>query len=156
MRKLLALATLLGVTALVAGSAFAGNGPPHPGFYVDGTVYRTVGTPTDFSGTGAPASSFDTIYEFNAGLPAGQMNQLNVATAAPGDQDYNGGRWRVKVLGFPNGYGAAVASGDLNGNDVIDSDTELAAAMGAGDAVVAGDGPSFECPVIPMPGRGRA
>ena len=109
MRKLLALATLLGVTALVAGSAFAGNGPPHPGFYVDGTVYRTVGTPTDFSGTGAPASSFDTIYQF-AGR--GRPEQFNVATAAPGDRDFNGGRWRVKVLGFPSGYQAAVASGD--------------------------------------------
>jgi hypothetical protein len=147
MTRLLALLTVLGVTAF-AGSAFAGNGPPHVGFYVDGTAYRTVGTPTDLSGTGAPDGSFDTLYEFSG-------NQLNVATAAPGDQDYNGGRWRVQVLGFPSGYGAALASADENGNGVIDGDAELALAFADGTAVVTGPGPSFECPVIPLP-HGRA
>jgi hypothetical protein len=142
MTRLFAFLTVLGATALV-GSAFAGNGPPHVGFYVDGATYRTVGTPTDFSGTGAPDRSFDTLYEFSG-------NQLNVATAAPGDQDYNGGRWRVQVLGFPSGYGAALASGDRNGNGVIDSDAELALAFGDGTAEVASPGPSFECPVIPL------
>jgi hypothetical protein len=142
MTRLLAFLTVLGAAAL-AGSAFAGNGPPHVGFYVDGATYRTVGTPTDFSGTGAPDSSFDTLYEFSG-------NQLNVATAAPGDRDYNGGRWRVQVLGFPSGYGAALASGDENGNGVIDSDAELALAFADGTALVAGPGPSFECPVIPL------
>ncbi len=142
MTRLLALLTVLGV-AVFAGSAYAGNGPPHVGFYVDGTTYRTVGTPTDLSGTRAPDHAFDTIYEFSG-------TQLNVATAAPGDQDYNGGRWRVQVLGFPSGYGAALASGDANGNGVLDSDAELALAFADGTAVVAGPGPSFECPVIPL------
>ena len=49
----------------VAGSALAaGNGAggvTGPAFYVDGVLYRTVNTPTDLSGTGAPAHSFDTI-----------------------------------------------------------------------------------------------
>jgi hypothetical protein len=144
MTRLLALAAALAAAAIVAGSALAGNGPPHVGFYVDGTAYRTVGTPTGLSGTGAPAHSFDTIYEFSGA-------QLNVATAAPGDQDYNGGRWRVQVLGFPSGYAAALASADANGNGVIDSDTELDLAFADGTAVVAGPGPSFECPVIPLP-----
>ena len=62
---------------MTATSALAG-GPPQPSFYVDGTLYRTIGTPTDLSQTGAPAHSFDTIYEFFG-------NQRNVATAAPGD-----------------------------------------------------------------------
>ena len=147
MTRLLALLTVLGVTVF-AGSAAAGNGPPHIGFYVDGTTYRTVGTPTDLSGTGAPDHSFDTLYEFSGA-------QLNVATAAPGDRDYNGGRWRVQVLGFPSGYAATLASADENGNGVIDSDAELARAFADGTAVVAGPGPSFECPVIPLAsGRG--
>ena len=147
MTRLFAFLTVLGAAVLPC-SAFAGNGPPHVGFYVDGATYRTVGTPTDFSGTGAPDRSFDTLYEFSG-------NQLNVATAAPGDGDYNGGRWRVQVLGFPSGYGAALASADENGNAVIDSDAELALAFADGTAVVAGPGPSFECPVIPLAhGRG--
>lgn len=72
----------------VAASAVSAGGPPSLGFYVDGSRYRTVGTPTDFSGTGAPASSFDRIYALGSGL-------ANVAEAKPGDQDFNGGRWMV-------------------------------------------------------------
>ena len=50
-----------------------------PAFYVDGVPYRTVATPTDLTGTGAPSQSFDTIYDFGGA-------QMNVATAAPGDR----------------------------------------------------------------------
>jgi hypothetical protein len=141
---------LTALTALVAlatatGTALAGGagGVTGPAFYVDGQLYRTVGTPTDLSGTGAPAHSFDTIYEFG-GL------QPNVATAAPGDRGYNGGRWRVQVLGFPLGYAAAVATADGNASGDIDSDEELQTAFTAGKAVVSGPGPSFVCPVIKL------
>jgi hypothetical protein len=147
MTRLLALVAALGVAGAMAGAALAG-GPPAPSFYVDGTLYRTIATPTELSGTGAPAWSFDTIYEFSG-------NQRNVATAAPGDRDYNGGRWRVQVLGFPSGYAAAVASGDTNGSGDIDSDAELDLAFDAGTAVVSGPGPSFVCPVIPLGGGGH-
>jgi hypothetical protein len=73
--------------SIAAGSAQAG-GPPKVGFYVDDVLYRTVGTPTDFSNTGAPASTYDRIYALGAGL-------RNVAEAKPGDRDFNGGRWAV-------------------------------------------------------------
>jgi hypothetical protein len=75
----------------LATSTVSAGGPPALGFYVDGVRYRTVGTPTDFSGTGAPASSFDRIYALGAGL-------ANVAEAKPGDQDFNGGRWMVLAV----------------------------------------------------------
>ena len=127
-------------SALAAGS----GGVTGPAFYVDGTLYRTVGTPTDLSRTGAPTHSFDTIYEFGGAQP-------NVATAAPGDKGYNGGRWRVQVLAFPSGYAAAVASAEANTSGDLDSDEELATAFTAGTAVVSGSGPSFVCPVIPLP-----
>ena len=95
----------LGALATAAVAVFAGTGSAGvtgPAFYVDGTLYRTVGTPTDLSGTGGPASSFDTIYDFGGAQP-------NVATAAPGDPGFNGGRWRVHGLSFPSGYSAALA-----------------------------------------------
>ena len=88
------LSTLAGIGLLLgiaAGPVSAGNGPPQPAFYVDGTVYRTIATPTDLSKTGAPAHSFDTIYQ----LDAPGTGLLDVAAAAPGDRDYNGGRWMV-------------------------------------------------------------
>ena len=136
-------ALTVAATALAAGA----GGVTGPAFYVDGQLYRTVNTPTDLTGTGAPAHSFDTIYAFGDAQP-------NVATAAPGDTGYNGGRWRVLVLGFPSGYAAAVMSADANASGDIDSEEELAAAFAAGTALVAGAGPSFVCPVIKVPEGG--
>jgi len=130
--------------ALAPGVAHAGVGGP--AFYVDGVTYRTVGTPTDLSNTGAPASSFDTIYDFGGA-------QLNVATAAPGDRGYNGGRWRVHALAWNTDYATTLAAHDGNGDGVIDTNAEVAGALadtGAGGATDLGVVKSFECPVIPL------
>jgi len=129
-----------------AGAAFAAGsgGVTGSAFYVDGQLFRTVNTPTDISGTGAPASSFDTIYDFG-GL------QPNVATAAPGDLGYNGGRWQVHALQFAD-YEQAVEQFDANGSDDLDSDEEVAAALASGAATDTGVVKSFVCPVIAEPG----
>jgi hypothetical protein len=143
MRKAFFTALVAGMVlvapASVAGAAGAG-GVGGPAFYVDGTLYRTVGTPTDLSGTGAPASSFDTIYEF-FGV------QTNVATAAPGDPGYNGGRWRVQGLTFTD-YAAALTAYDANLSGDFDSEAEVAAAIAGGAATDIGVVKSFVCPVI--------
>ncbi|HEY3261571.1 MAG TPA: MFS transporter [Pseudonocardiaceae bacterium] len=140
-------AVLTGVAGLLIALGMpASAGVGGPAFYIDGQLYRTVGTPTDLSGTGAPASSWDVIYDFGG-------EQLNVAEAAPGDTDYNGGRWQVHALTFPSGYDAAVATGDLDGDGVLDSAEEVQAALAAGTAVDAGVVKQFECPAIPLPGR---
>lgn len=142
MRHFLALCAAVLVaaaTAVGAGAAGAG-GVTGPAFYVNGQLYRTVNTPTDLSDTGAPDHSFDTIYDFG-GL------QLNVATAAPGDPDYNGGRWRVHALSFSN-YPAAVSQFDTNGSGNFDTASEVAAALAAGAATDLGIVKSFVCPVI--------
>ena len=55
------------------------------------------------------------------------------------------------MLAFPTGYATAVSSADANGSGNIDSDDELQTAFDAGTALVAGNGPSFVCPVIPLP-----
>ena len=143
MRRLLFTALAAGIvlvaSASVAGAAGAG-GVGGPAFYVDGTLYRTVGTPTDLTRTGAPASSFDTIYEFFG-------EQTNVATAAPGDPGYNGGRWMVHGLEFAD-YDAAVATYDANLSGDFDSEAEVTAAIAGGAATDIGIVKSFVCPVI--------
>jgi len=141
-----ATAAALAVGAVLVGAPAAqAAGVSGPSFYVDGALYRTVGTPTDLSGTGAPASSYQPIYAFPEGT------QPNVATAAPGDADYRGGRWQVYPVGLPDGYAAALASGDLDDDGVLDSSGEVWAAVTAGDLTIGDPVASFECPVIPVP-----
>jgi hypothetical protein len=119
----------------VAAGAVAAGGPPSLAFYVDGERYRTVGTPTDFSGTGAPASSYDRIYVLGDGL-------VNVAESKPGDRDYNGGRWMVLPVTW---HGAPVQ---------LTSAEEIEAYAAMGRLSIA-DAPVklFACPVIPVGGR---
>jgi hypothetical protein len=136
-----------GGLALAAGFALAtpaSAGVQGPAFYVDGQTYRTVATPTDLSGTSAPAHAWDVIYDFGGA-------QLNVAEAAPGSPGYNGGRWQVHGLSFPDGYAAAVAAGDLDGDGTLDSAAEVEAALAADAAVDVGVVAQFVCPVIPFP-----
>ena len=139
--KVVAVA-VLAVTAIAGTTAVSANGVSGPAFYVDGEVYRTVGTPSDFTNTGAPDHSFDTIY--------GLADQMNVASSAPGDRDYNGGRWMVIPVSFDD-YDAAVTAHDSNGSGTFDSEEEILAAVDAGDAELGDVDASFECPVIPLP-----
>lgn len=145
----LALATTSAAALLVAvpaaGAAGSGGVTDDAAFYVDGVTYRTVATQTDLSSTGAPTHSYDTIYAF----PSGE--QLNVGDAAPGHGPFNGGRWMVHALTLPNGYDAALSSGDLDGDGVLDSAAEIEAALATGDALDGGVVKAFVCTVNRFP-----
>jgi len=84
--------TLIGVVAAVVLFALptsalaAGIGPPGGTIYAFDQPYRTVATPTSLPDNGA----FDTIYVF-PDCP----DCASVSETAPGNRDYNGGRWRV-------------------------------------------------------------
>ena len=85
---LLALAAVLTVPGL-ASMAMAQLGPPSGTIYAHDVAYRTVATPRDLP----PHGKFDTIYVLGDGLAA-------VSESAPGDRDYNGGRWEVRPVEF--------------------------------------------------------
>jgi hypothetical protein len=144
------LLTLAGAAAasVAASVAATAGGVSGPAIYVDHVLYRTVATPTELSGTGAPQQSWDTIYSFNGA-------QSSVATAAPGDPGYNGGRWQVHSVSFPEGYSAAVAAGDLDGNGVLDSTDEVMAAFSSGSAVDDGIVKYFVCTLNKVPDSQR-
>jgi hypothetical protein len=134
MRRLIAasggllLALVIGVSSVAAN----GLGPPHVGFYVHDDMYRTVGTPTNFEFTGAPDWSFDTIYALGGEL-------TNVAEAAPGDTDYNGGRWMVVPIIWTN----------ISPTQFTNADQVMAAEQ-AGDIDFGPVAAYFDCPVIPL------
>ena len=97
----LAIGVAAGALSLsTAGGAFAAGsgGVTSEGvIYVDHTLYRTVAAPNDLSHTGAPAQSWDLLYNFGG-------VQKSVAEVAPGDRGFNGGRWQVHAVSAPNGY----------------------------------------------------
>jgi hypothetical protein len=117
----------------ILASSVAAGGPPALSFYVDGARYRTIGTPTDLTNTGAPDYSFDKIYALGGAL-------ANVAEAQPGDTDYNGGRWQV----FEITWNVAPVQ--------LTSEEQVLAAAAAGDLTISAEPVAeFVCPVIPVP-----
>jgi len=127
-----AIAALSVALSLAAATVSAG-GPPSLSFYVDGIRYRTVGTPTDFTGTGAPASSFETIYALGPGL-------VNVAEAGPGQPGFRGGRWMVVPVTWNT------TPTQLTSNEQVEE-------YAANGWITIGATPvkEFECPVIRVP-----
>ena len=95
---------------------------------------------------GAPASSFDAIYAF--------ADQRSVAEAAPGDRDFNGGRWQVHSIAVDD-YAAALEAGDLDGNGVLDAVDEVQAAIDSGHAWDTGIVREFVCTVNKLPAGQR-
>jgi hypothetical protein len=150
-RTALALAAVAAATLAAGGTVTAGSGGVSgPAFFVNGELYRTVLTPTDLSGTGAPAHSFQPIYDF-------AMLQPNVATAAPGDRGYRGGRWMARPVIFNSSYQDALSQHDADASGFIDTNDELAALFADPDAGGATAGPvaaQFVCPVIKVPSGG--
>lgn len=146
-----ALTAAVAAALALAATATAGSGGvTESAFFVNGELYRTVLTPTDLSGTRAPATSFQPIYDFG-------MLQPNVATAAPGDPGYRGGRWMARPVVFNSSYADALAQHDADGSGFIDTNAELAALFADPDAGGATAGPvaeMFVCPVIPVPSGG--
>jgi len=135
MRRLIAFLTGLGLLASLTVGTVAAGGPPSLSFFVDGAQYRTIGTPTDFTNTGAPASSFETIYALGDGL-------INVAEAAPGQPGFRGGRWKV----LPVTWNTAPVQ--------LTSDEQVLM-YAANGWITIGTTPvkEFECPVIPVQGN---
>jgi hypothetical protein len=135
LRRLALAATTAAMLASVAISTATAGGPPSLAFYVDDVRYRTVGTPTDFTGTGAPSFTYDRIYALGSGL-------INVAEAKPGDRDFNGGRWAV----YPITWAAGVTPVQLT------NDHDILAWQAAGLLTVASSPVKlFFCSVAPVP-----
>ena len=74
---------------LLPSVSLAQAGPPGGMIYANDELYRTVGTPTDLPEHGP----FDALYVLGHDLAP-------VSESAPGDADYNGGRWEVHMVTF--------------------------------------------------------
>lgn len=140
------LSTLL-VLALGASAAWAERAMRVPNaIWVDGQIYDTVATSTSFRAP--PARSTDLIYSF---MMSGLAGQRSVAEAGPGDRDYNGGRWTVKMVIFTDA-GRAVHDADGDGQVDFELTSEEEVLMQAimGYIQILDTNIYFECPVIPQ------
>ncbi|MEO5705351.1 MAG: hypothetical protein ABIR64_10240 [Candidatus Limnocylindrales bacterium] len=134
-RRVTAGASAFALLASIGASGVLAGGPPGLAFYVDDARYRTVGTPTDFFGTGAPDSSFDRIYALGSGL-------INVAESKPGDTDYNGGRWQVLPITWATDVTPVQYTNDWQ---ILQAESDGLLTIGAPVK-------EFLCPVIPVQG----
>jgi len=131
----------------MAGAASADPGKPTfmPALYGDGEVWGTKGTTQLPAPNTHNMQSFDALYIItNANNPNGV--QLPVSEAAPGNPDYNGGRWSVQTVtwtaaGFMahGGYAPILKSGD----DVLYN-------YQAGYLTIESAHTYFQCPLLPV------
>jgi hypothetical protein len=109
----------------------AQQGPPTNRIYANDELFTGVNAPRDLPNSG----KFDTIYVLGPGL-------ASVADAAPGDPDYNGGRWEVRVVTWNT-----IAPTQFTNSDQVEA-AAVAGQISIGDVVR-----RFECPLIPMRGN---
>jgi hypothetical protein len=113
--------------------------------WADGRLFDTVLTDTSFKSP--PAGSTDIIFNFMA---SGLTGQRSVAEAAPGDSDYNGGRWNVMAVTYTEA-GLAFFDPDGDGavnSELMDAETVLDYAE-LGYLNIQETGIHFECPLLP-------
>jgi hypothetical protein len=150
-RNISAVAFALALVLAFAAPAAANPGKPNfgPAVYGDGQAWGTKGA----AGLPAPGESnlqsFDKLFVVtNSNNPAGQ---LPVAEAAPGNPNYNGGRWFTHTVtwtqaGF-SAYGTV---------PVLMSYADIMFHSGLGHLTIApgspagGPPPYFECPLLPV------
>jgi hypothetical protein len=106
--------------------AVAQIGPPGGTIYAHDMMYETVATPTDLPNHG----QFNTIYVLGDDLAP-------VSDSAPGEGDYRGGRWEVRLVTFTSGSPMQYTNA-----------ADVEAAAGRGDVEISEVVKRFVCPLI--------
>jgi hypothetical protein len=110
----------------LCSDALAQLGPPGGTIYADDMMFETISTPTDLPNHG----QFNTIYVLGEGLAP-------VSDSAPGDRDYRGGRWEVRMVTFISGSPMQYTNAE-----------DIEAAASRGDVEIGEVVKRFVCPLI--------
>ena len=133
-RLMIGASAALLVTLAFATIASANPGKPNFGgaIYADGQLFGTKGAATIPAPNSHNAQSFDVLVRF--------ANQPAVAEAAPGNPDFNGGRWILKTATWnTTPY-------------LLTTYADVLAAEQAGDITIVDDHGYIECPLLPHKG----
>jgi hypothetical protein len=122
------LAFLAGI--VLVGSAAADSPNFGPAIYADDELFGTKGTADLPAPNGNNDQSFDKLFHIDGQDEA-------VAEAAPGNPDYNGGRWDAYMVTW-------------NVTPVlVTSYEQLMALEAAGDVTITSENNYFQCPLLP-------
>lgn len=136
-----------GLALSLAQSAIADPGQPNfmPALYGDGEVWGTKGTTSLPAPRPANRQSFDKLYVI-ANFNDPDAVQLPVSEAAPGNPDYNGGRWSLQNVNWTaEGF---MAYGGLA--PVLKSEHEILYNEAMGYLTIASASVYFQCPLLPV------
>ena len=147
MKRQIALSLITACTMVLFGAAAVMAEPAtkvDEAIWAHGIIYGTVATPTSFNLP--PVQSTDTIYSF---MLSGLTGQRSVSESAPGDRNYNGGRWSVKVVFFTD-QGKAIHDPDNDGavNFELTSAEQVLEHEALGHITIMDTSIYFECPLL--------
>ena len=130
---------------IFVSSAFAGPATRVSGaLWANNELFDTVLTDTSFHLP--PVQSTDVLYNF---MISGLGGQRSVSASGPGDRDYNGGRWSVKVVVFTE---AGIAVHDPDGDGIVNFELtnadDVLAHQTFGHLDIMDTSIYFECPLI--------
>jgi hypothetical protein len=140
--KIAILSTLL----CVASSAVLADAATRveDAIWANDTIYDTILTDTSF--ISPPEHSTDTLYNFGM---SGLNGQRAVSDSAPGDRDYNGGRWSVKIVVFTEeGKSVHDPDGDMNVNFELTNADAVLHHEALGHITIMDTTVYFECPLL--------
>ncbi len=140
LRKMTLLLLVGLLSLLVAVPAFAGAPTFEPAIWGDGQLWATKGV------TELPAPNDNNSQSFDKLFVITNFDQLPVSEAAPGNPDYNGGRWFTHTVTWDNPDGAELLTSYADIMDHLDDLTITSGSPGGPGAPP----DYFECPLLPV------
>lgn len=133
-KKVLTLVFALTLLIVAAIPAFAAGPNFGAAIFADDETWGTKGTTDLPAPNDNNRQSFDGLFKF----PGGEIEgQLAVAEAAPGNPNYNGGRWIEYIVTW-------------NGTpELVTSYAQLHALAQSGAVTITETGNYFQCPLLP-------
>lgn len=140
LRRISLVMLVLALGLVFAATAYADPGKPNfsAGVYGDGEAWGTKATTSLPGPNGKNDQSFDKIFVFTNGAEG----QLPVSEAAPGNPNYNGGRWSV--------YTATWIDELPHPKIVLTSYEDVMFHYNLGHLIIADAETYFQCPLLPV------
>ena len=132
--------TLICVSSVFAAPSIRVSGA----LWANDELFDTVLTDTSFHLP--PVHSTDVLYNF---MISGLGGQRSVSDSGPGDRDFNGGRWSVKVVVFTE---AGIEAHDPDGDGIVNFELtnadDVIAHQTLGHLDIMDTSIYFECPLL--------